>query len=347
MRPFDRFVIPIIVLLVSAHADAVRPIQLLAPDETGTALVATPEGLNVLRGTFGKTPIAVVSYVGLGRTGKSFGLNSLLGVPHREGFRVGHGYEPETTGAWIWPEWVSSSGLKEAAIVLIDTEGLGVGAQVFDKVWGFLCTKKTKRPIRPPGIARGDCRDLFSARLPHQHVLVRGRRSEVAWIGVSGGGLRRTGHTIRRFVLCVTKRSPDNREAILPHITWVVNRDSLRHTPGQSDKDTLFSTTLAEKENPDDNAQIAMFNATVSVVKNAFTGHAVHLLPTAAPPGIDESWLTELAFEDLASGYVDGVVAMREELAREVRGLIRNRYFLTKIPRSQGACREAPTSTRS
>jgi len=56
------------------------------------------------------------------RSGKSFLLNQLLGVPCGEGFGVGHTRKTETKGVWVWGEPIKTHG--DVSIVYVDTEGL-------------------------------------------------------------------------------------------------------------------------------------------------------------------------------------------------------------------------------
>lgn len=80
---------------------------------------------------------------------------------------------------------------------------------------------------------------------------------------------------------------------------------------------TLFGTILAEIPNPGNNPQISQFNATARVVRTAFSGHVVHLVPSAAPPGVECSALCDLAFDDLASGYTSAIRQLRTEISAE------------------------------
>jgi len=57
-------------------------------------------GANYLRSL--NTDIVIVTLVGRARSGKSFTANTLLGLNHSTGFRVGHGMVGETAGAQLW-----------------------------------------------------------------------------------------------------------------------------------------------------------------------------------------------------------------------------------------------------
>src|SRR5512133_1429885 len=113
-------------------ADCGRVVKLLVPAADGRKLLASEDGLALLRDDeFGDRPLAIVTFIGRARSGKSFGINTLLRVSHSDGFEVGHTFEPKTSGALVWSEPLGG-GAEGAKVLLVDTEGLGAGAQVFD-----------------------------------------------------------------------------------------------------------------------------------------------------------------------------------------------------------------------
>ena len=81
-------------LLASAHAlpkppTAGEALALALPDDaTHTKLVLQPRTLEWLRSLHG--PVSIVGAIGAYRSGKSFLLNSLMGVSCADGFMVGH-----------------------------------------------------------------------------------------------------------------------------------------------------------------------------------------------------------------------------------------------------------------
>jgi len=273
-----------LLLLIFCSVSLCKVVRLLAPDASGRKLVAAAEGLETLRRYEG--PVAIVTFIGRARSGKSFGLNSLLNVSHAQGFEVGHTYKPETSGALLWSEPFpgNSTAPRRATVLVVDTEGLGAGAQVFDK----------------PMLA---VTSAISSRLVY-HMM----------------GYVYTEDVTRLHGLACLAEDYQRRgilgEVELPHITWLVNKNDLKKArPDQSDLDALFDAPLAERANADGNAMIAQFNATVRVVRSAFTEHVAHLVPSAAPPGVDCATLTERALDDLAPGYLRVMEQLRAEIA--------------------------------
>lgn len=65
------------------------PVPLLLADAQNTKLVIQDAGLELLR-AIGDTRLSLVVTAGPARSGKSFLLNNLVGVPHDSGFGVGH-----------------------------------------------------------------------------------------------------------------------------------------------------------------------------------------------------------------------------------------------------------------
>ncbi|GFR45920.1 hypothetical protein Agub_g7378, partial [Astrephomene gubernaculifera] len=97
-------ILAILVLWQRAYAYEPRPVPLVLPAPASSSrasqLVLQPQGLALLAGLRG--PVAPVVVIGPYRSGKSFTLNQLLGVPCDQGFGVGHTRSTETKGIWIW-----------------------------------------------------------------------------------------------------------------------------------------------------------------------------------------------------------------------------------------------------
>ena len=275
-------------LLLAIAADA-NVIKLLTSAVDGR-LVATKEGLELLR-RFGKQPVAIVAFTGKARSGKSFGMNYLLNVPHDAGFRVGHTFAPETQGASIWSEPLAAGG--DVAVLLVDTEGLGAGAQVHDKALMAVVSAISSRMV--------------------YHALEYIYNEDVLRLH----GLAALAEDYARRGVAL--------DAVLPRLAWVVNKCALKKTrANQTALEVLFETCLAERSGK--GAEIAQFNATVRVVRAAFGEHAVFLAPSAAPPGYDASLfsLTDVRHADLAADYrvtMDNLrLLLRAETPRSHRG---------------------------
>ncbi|XP_011932426.1 PREDICTED: guanylate-binding protein 7 isoform X1 [Cercocebus atys] len=88
-------------------------------ENTKGHLVVNPEALEILSAI--TQPVAVVSIVGLYRTGKSYLMNKLAGK--NKGFPLGCTVKSETKGIWMW--CVPHPSKSNHTLVLLDTEGLG------------------------------------------------------------------------------------------------------------------------------------------------------------------------------------------------------------------------------
>ena len=94
------------------------PLPFITIADDGTCRV-DEYAANILSQIDGK--IAVISVAGLYRTGKSYLMNRLLGLP--SGFELGGSVNPCTKGIWVWGQPVALADGFYA--ILIDTEGLG------------------------------------------------------------------------------------------------------------------------------------------------------------------------------------------------------------------------------
>ncbi len=83
-----------------------------------------PDALEIIKQI--PAPIAVISVVGLYRTGKSYLMNRMI-LGQQKGFGVGPTVNPCTKGLWIWGAPVKGQ-MEDGAgvnIIVIDTEGIG------------------------------------------------------------------------------------------------------------------------------------------------------------------------------------------------------------------------------
>lgn len=99
------------------------PVALVLPVESMSQLEVRKEGLALLNSIRG--PVSPVVVIGPYRSGKSFTLNQLLGVPCNQGFGVGHTRETETKGIWLWgtPVEKKEADGSSSMVLYVDTEG--------------------------------------------------------------------------------------------------------------------------------------------------------------------------------------------------------------------------------
>jgi hypothetical protein len=111
-----------------------RPIHLLQPTADRSKLMLNPDALKALKSIAG--PVVLVAIVGMPKlffslllyssTGNQRGGKStLLNLMHSRqtsGFGLGHSYDAQTTGFWVWARKHPRN--EELTVILMDTEGL-------------------------------------------------------------------------------------------------------------------------------------------------------------------------------------------------------------------------------
>ncbi|CAI9785703.1 unnamed protein product [Fraxinus pennsylvanica] len=127
MRSFSRVAVFSIFIFLFVHGcssidNLSQAFPIIEPDPGHTKLRLSREGLEAIERI--TTPIAAVSVIGPGRSGKSFLLNQLLSLSCYEGFGVGHTRDTETKGIWVWgaPLELDIDGVK-TSVFYLDTEG--------------------------------------------------------------------------------------------------------------------------------------------------------------------------------------------------------------------------------
>ena len=269
-----------------AHTCA--PIPLLYPDsQTHTKILADEAGLAYLRCI--KTPIVVISVVGRARSGKSLSLNTILGVRPDHGFAVGHTEKAVTFGAYIWPAPLTSN---IPSVLVVDTEGLGLGPSAYDKALLMLALVASDMLI----YHMSDYINMDDvARLYGMACLI----DDYAHRGIIDTGLVQ-----------------------LPHIAWVVQRYILNvsrdhtDTPQQRDLSVVFDELMAERTNLNNDPAIAQFNYTVSVVKRMFPSHSAYLVPPATHGNMEAWQLTSIPPSDMSPAYQDAMARLASEMSQ-------------------------------
>ncbi|KAH3759280.1 guanylate-binding family protein [Pelomyxa schiedti] len=222
-------------------------VPLLQPDEDNVNLLPVEDGFEMLWSI--KGPVAIVAFIGRARSGKSYSLNHLLGIPSSAGFPVGHSFSPKTKGAQLWgtPIYVPETGV---TVLFLDTEGLGTAPALYDKAM-----------------------TLFAAMVSSQlvyHLSEYAYQDDVSRL-YSIVGLAE-----------MLKKDELVESVELPPLTWLIQRSALKNEYASTHQ-LLMENILAEKPNPLDRKEIFYFNETARAVKSAFHVHSLILAPPALP----------------------------------------------------------------
>ena len=138
-------------LLGAQAAAPLAPISLLRPDDAGSSMLVSEEGIAFLE-SLGDVPLAIVAVSGPARTGKTFFINQLAAfdtntsVQHT-GFAVGHSVTGMTKGMWLHSHVIDGATVeggveKPFKVLFVDTEGFGApgNLEAFDPKLCFLTT---------------------------------------------------------------------------------------------------------------------------------------------------------------------------------------------------------------
>jgi hypothetical protein len=280
------------------------PVRLFHPDaHTRTKIVVDQDGLEALRAI--TTPVSVVTVVGRARSGKSFTLDTLIGVQPRHGFAVGHTERTETFGAYVWPRpLIGRDGT--TGVVVIDTEGLGMGPATYDKALLLMSVMASSMIIYHVSdlVYLDDVTRLYGMACLVDDYVSRGIVSaeDDLWSDEASGS--RDGSSLVR----------------LPSIAWTVQRFSLAATDrgaqsvSERDLAIVMDEWMAERPNEDNDPAVAQFNYTVRSVKRAFRSHSAYLIPDATTDAFGSSELDTVRPDALPAGYRSAMDRLREEV---------------------------------
>ncbi|XRB05729.1 GB1/RHD3-type G domain-containing protein [Pycnococcus provasolii] len=269
-----------------------EPIRLVAPTDDHTRLQADSRGLDVLRRSPDGVPVSLVSVIGPYRSGKSFLLNRLLGVPCDEGFGVGHRRETQTKGAWIWSEAVTADADADAdasaepatRVFYIDTEGFesaGRSGNYDDRLFAFAAAVSSVLVYNlPESVREGDIMKLsFAMDLAKEFVAPN-----------------KTSATKLQ-----SKGFPPGT------LYWLIQRDFLEGSTVQQAVDTA----LAKHANPDNNRDLAQLNDVRLSLRSLGWEHIGRGL---RQPHVDRTRLCELTDDQLDSTYVTQMHDLRHDI---------------------------------
>uniref|UniRef100_A0A1D1ZYE9 GB1/RHD3-type G domain-containing protein n=1 Tax=Auxenochlorella protothecoides TaxID=3075 RepID=A0A1D1ZYE9_AUXPR len=312
-------------VVVVAEQGRNKPFAVVRPVADHSKLELDETGLAVLEGIQG--PVSPVVVIGPYRSGKSFLLNQLMGVPCDQGFGVGHSRHTQTKGVWMWGEPAERLDAKGDPVQLLffDTEGFeSTGkADVYDDRIFALSTVISAVLVYnlPEAIRESDLE-----RLSFAVELAKAFYADPA--GREPGGLA----------------SPPT--ALEPGaMLWLIQRDFLQ---GDSLEETL-AAALAPVPNPARDPGLTQLNR-IRVSLHALARNSSALgLPQ---PHLDRTALCGLADEELAPGYRTARAALEARVAaaaapKLVRGRALDGAALARLIRDVVAAlnsREIPTA---
>ncbi|GIL50375.1 hypothetical protein Vafri_6610 [Volvox africanus] len=314
-----------------------RPLPLVLPLDSRSQLSVQREGVDLLNSIPG--PVSPVVIIGPYRSGKSFTLNQLLGLPCNQGFGVGHTRTTETKGIWLWGKPVLRRGAGAGAagagaglegggagagqlqpqdeagggdgtvLLYVDTEGFestGKANSYDDRIFALSAMMSSLLIYNLPETIR----ESDVAKLSFAVELARGfyDRSEQANTSDSGGWEVDDGSGD------ITKSRSGDGGVEPGSMLWLIQRDFLH---GQT-ADQLVKSVLAPVDNPKHDTGLEALNqvrASLSVLARNSTGFSLR------QPHIDRARLCEIPDEQLDPTYI----RQREELKELVKSLAQPR----------------------
>lgn len=267
-----------------------RAIPIVLPDPTHMKLAIQPEGVAALSALTG--PVATIVVIGPFRSGKSFVLNQILGLPCDRGFSVGHERHAQTKGIWFWgvPQRV---GRPPINVLYVDTEGFeaaGKSNVYDDRVFALSALLSTVLVYNlPETLKEADIQKLqFAVELAEEF---KGR----AAAGVGGGA-------------AVGERPPPFQ---LPSLLWLIQRDFLH---GRTVSE-MVKGALRTVPNPRSDPNVAHLNAIRASLSAAAGDYEAMGL---AQPHLERTRLCSLADSELDPKYREQRAQLRETVQRMV-----------------------------
>jgi hypothetical protein len=299
-----------------------RPVPIVLPSATDpTKLTLQKQGLDALRAVRG--PVAPVVVIGPYRSGKSFLLNQLLGVPCDEGFGVGHTRQTETKGVWVWSEPTlvpsSETGTQPTSVVYVDTEGFeatGMSDAYDDRIFALSSIVASVLVYNlPETVKEGDIEKLSFALELAREFSGRTKVSQANEIEIA-----RKGGDASLFAEDSPNAYDDDDDdlglwdasqlrAFLPDsLLWLIQRDFLEG----STVTEMVDQALRSVANPTADAHVAELNRIRESLRALAEKRDAFGL---TQPHLERTRLCELRDDQLEPGYV----RQREELKAHVR----------------------------
>lgn len=295
-----------------------RPVPIVLPDPADpTKLTLRSEGLDFLRSVRG--PIAPVVVIGPYRSGKSFLLNQLLGVPCDEGFGVGHTRKTETKGVWMWSEptvvMSSAPGKPPTSVVYVDTEGFeatGMSDAYDDRIFALSSIVASVLVYNlPETVKEGDIEKLsFALELAREFSgRAAGANGRVGAGGFEDASAEGSSSSYDDDDDDLGRWDASQLRAFLPDsLLWLIQRDFLE---GSTVTD-MVDQALRGVANPTKDAHVAELNRIRASLRALAANHDAFGL---TQPHLERTRLCELSDDQLEPGYVE----QREKLKAHVR----------------------------
>ncbi|MEW5300408.1 MAG: hypothetical protein WDW36_003340 [Sanguina aurantia] len=264
--------------------------------------------MDLLRSITG--PVAPLVVIGPYRSGKSFLLNQLLGVPCDVGFGVGHTRDTQTKGIWIWsqPRMKQMPGGGSVAVLFIDTEGFESTARANsydDRIFAASTLLSSLLLYNlPEAVRQSDISKLSFAVDLAQGFYERFHVS--GWAGLEwawSGGLE--WYLAQGFYERFHDAGSTGSDFEPGSMLWVIQRDFLQ---GKS-ADALVREALALVPNPGKDKEVEALNAirgSLAAIAGNSTGVSLR------QPHLERTKLCDLPDSALDQEYVKQRDALRE-----------------------------------